>query len=221
MAVRRRRVHAAGRFTKGSHDMRLRFRWVVIAAIAASGALLAAGPSMSKVEEPAYEVVKKDGPYEIRGYGPMIVAEYTASGSRGSAAGDGFRAIANYIFGGNEARQKIAMTAPVLQEPEGQMGVGAWKVRFIMPRGWSMATLPRPSNGSVALKPVPARRFVVIRFSGFAGDSAIQSQLDLLKRYASGQKLETQGEPVLAFYDPPWTLPFLRRNEIMLELAPQ
>ncbi len=176
---------------------------------------------MSKVEQPAYELVKKDGPYEIRSYGPMIVAEYEASGSRGSAAGAGFRAIANYIFGGNAGSQKIAMTAPVLQEPEGDMGASPWKVRFIMPSGWSMATLPRPSNGAVSLRETPARRFVVIRYSGFAGESAIQQQLDLLKRYASGQKLATRGEPVLAFYDPPWTLPFLRRNEIMLELAPE
>jgi hypothetical protein len=101
------------------------------------------------------------------------------------------------------------------------MGANTWKVRFIMPRGWSMATLPRPSDGSVALQSIPAKRFVVVRYSGFAGESAIQQQLDLLKQYASGQKIATQGEPLLAFYDPPWTLPFLRRNEIMLELAPE
>jgi hypothetical protein len=178
---------------------------------------------MSKVEEPPYEIIKRESPFELRSYQPMIVAEFEATGSRGSAIREGFRAIANYIFGGNDARQKIAMTAPVLQEPQTsrQLNANEWKVRFVMPRGWSMENLPRPAKGSVALHSIPAKRFVVVRYSGFALDSAVQKELDLLRRYALEQKLTTQGEPILAFYDPPWTLPFLRRNEIMLELAPQ
>ena len=168
-----------------------------------------------------FEVVKRDGPFEVRRYQAMIVAEYETSGSRLSAIREGFRAIANYLFGANDAREKIAMTAPVLQKPKGRLGANAWTVRFIMPSSLSMATLPRPASGLVALRSIPAQRFVVIRYSGLAGDASVQRELDRLVRYATDQKLKTQGEPVLAFYDPPWTLPFLRRNEIMLELEPQ
>ncbi len=199
-------------------------------AAAAIVAALAAGPVLSRVEQPDYKVVEKDGPIEIRDYGPMIAAEATVEGERKPAIEEGFRLIAAYIFGKNEPRAKIEMTAPVEQEKaqkiamtapvtEQAKGQNLWTVRFIMPKEWTMQTLPAPSDPRVSLKPYPARRFAVITFSGIARDGAIAEKTEELRRFVEMRKLATVGEPVLAFYNPPWTLPFLRRNEIMLELA--
>jgi hypothetical protein len=201
--------------------------------IAAAGlvAAVAAGPVMSRVEQPDYKVVEKDGPIEIREYGPMIAAETTVEGERKPAIEEGFRLIAAYIFGKNEPSAKIEMTAPVEQEKARKIAMTApveqekartgnvWTVRFIMPREWTMKTLPAPSDPRVSLKPYPARRFLAITFSGVARDPTIAEKSDELRNYAAAHKLSSVGEPVLAFYNPPWTLPFLRRNEIMLELA--
>ncbi len=199
-----------------------------VAIILIAGA--AAGPLMSRVEQPEYKTEISNGPIEIRSYGPMIVAEAVVEGERKAAIGEGFRLIAAYIFGKNvphtkinmtapvqQQRQTIAMTAPVTQQAEGT----SWSVRFIMPKGWTMDTLPAPADPRVTLKPVPSRRFAVVTFSGFAGETAIKSKTEELRHYAAAHNLATTGEPLLAFYNPPWTLPFFRRNEIMLELNPE
>lgn len=188
-------------------------------------AAIVAGPIMSKVEEPPYRLIRRNEPFEIRAYPEMIVAEISEIGPRKAAISSGFRAIAGFIFGGNPAGQKIAMTAPVLQEPDSTTaperleGTASWKVRFIMPRNWSLQTLPQPANAAITLRAIPGEQFVVVRYSGLAGDVSVDSHLGRLRRYAAEQGLTTQGAPVLAFYDPPWTLPFLRRNEIMLALS--
>lgn len=182
---------------------------------------------MSQVEQPEYQILTAEGSLEIRSYGAMIAAEAEVQGK--SAINEGFRLIAAYIFGANktnvkiamtapvqqQSQETIAMTAPVTQQPEGT----AWAVRFIMPRSWTMETLPAANDARVSLKPIPAKRMVAIRFSGLANGALIQMKTGELRKYASEHKLKTIGEPLLAFYNPPWTLPFFRRNEIMLELA--
>ena len=199
--------------------------FVAILAIAAA----AAGPIMSRVEQPDYKVTMTNGAIEIRSYGPMIAAEAEVKGERKAAINEGFRLIAAYIFGANKPNAKIAMTAPVQQQstqkiamtaPVTQQSTGdSWTVRFIMPSSWTLEALPAPNDPRVTLKPVLAKRMLAIRFSGTANDSLIQSKTDELRRYAADKNLATTGEPLLAFYNPPWTLPFLRRNEVMLELA--
>ncbi len=184
---------------------------------------------MSRVEQPDYKVEKQDGSIEIRAYGPMIAAEAQVQGERKAAINEGFQLIAGYIFGKNEPQAKIAMTAPVEQQKSQKIAMTApvtqqgqensWTVRFIMPKSWTTQTLPVPSDPRVKIEPLPARRFLVVTFSGLARDAAIKSRTDELRQYATKYKLATVGEPVLAFYNPPWTLPMLRRNEIMLELA--
>ena len=184
---------------------------------------------MSRVEQPDYKVTMSDGAIELRAYGPMIAAEAEVKGERKAAINEGFSLIAGYIFGANTARSKIAMTAPVEQQsaqkiamtaPVTQQGeAGSWTVRFIMPSQWTIDTLPVPNDVRVALKPIPARRLLVIRFSGSAGDALIAQKSEELRRFAAEEKLRTTGEPTFAFYNPPWTLPFFRRNEIMLEVA--
>jgi hypothetical protein len=201
------------------------FLGVAIAAIAAA----AAGPIMSRVEQPKYAVTRSDGAIEIRDYGSMIAAEVELSGERRAAINEGFRLIAGYIFGANKPNAKIAMTAPVEQQAKQTIAMTApvtqqsrdrsWTVRFIMPKSWTMETLPTPTDDRVKLVPLPSKQMVVIRFSGVANDALIATKTSELRQYAADNKLSVRGEPVLAFYNPPWTLPFFRRNEIMLELT--
>ena len=199
--------------------------FVLILGIAA----IAAGPIMSMVEQPEYTVVTSKGAFEIREYGPMIAAEAEVAGERQAAIAEGFRIIAAYIFGANKPNAKIEMTAPVQQQREQTIAMtapvtqqgdgGKWKVRFIMPKTWTMETLPAPTDTRVRLIQLPAKKMVAFRFTWRATDSLIAEKTAELRKYVRAEKLVTVGEPLFAFYNPPWTLPFFRRNEIMLELA--
>ncbi len=183
---------------------------------------------MSQVEQPKYKVLETQGNIEIREYAPMIVAEVEVRGERMKALNQGFRLIADYIFGNNLSSTKVPMTAPVTQAagekiamtaPVTQDGSGdIWKVRFVMPQAYTLDTLPKPRNPAVHLISTPARRLVVIRFSGFNTEQNISSHRDKLLKYIAERGLSIDGQPTTAFYNPPWTLPFLRRNEIMVEL---
>ena len=181
---------------------------------------------MSQVEQPTYTVERADGVFEVRAYPPMIVAQVDMRGDRRTAIGAGFRMIAGYIFGGNAPNQKIAMTAPVLQQPAPQakgqpdQPTGAWTIRFVMPRRWSLETLPKPSDPRVTLLAQPAATFAVVRFSGLAGAATIATKTRALTAFIAAQGLHGEGAPILAFFNPPWTLPFLRRNEIMVAVKP-
>jgi effector-binding domain-containing protein len=187
------------------------------------------GTLMSQVEQPKYTVLESEGSIEVREYSPTIVAEVEVHGERMKALNQGFRLIADYIFGNNLSSKKVAMTAPVTQEagekiamtaPVTQAGsVDSWKVRFVMPSGYTLDSLPKPKNPEVRLLAVPARKAVVIRFSGFNTDKNIDSHRETLLKYIAEHHLTVAGASTTAFYNPPWTLPFLRRNEIMFELS--
>jgi hypothetical protein len=191
--------------------------WIGFAVLVlAAAAAIAAGPIMSRVEQPTYEVVETSGPIELRRYGPMIAAETPTTGERRPAIEEGFRRIAGYIFGGNADKSKIAMTAPVVQQSSGS---GEWTVGFIMPSQWSLDALPKPGDSRVRLVPIPPRRMIAITFSGSATTDLLDARTRELRAYAAAKGLKVAGEPVLAFYNPPWTLPILRRNEVLLALA--
>ncbi len=205
-------------------------------------ALLGNGSMAMAVEEPSYELMEKSGEFEIREYRPMIIADTVVEGDLDTASNRGFRLIAAYIFGDNTGqgadgrKEKIAMTAPVIvepgtrlamtapvsAEPQGSAGLQAnqWRVEFVMPSQYTMAALPRPRNPLVTLREVPATRYAVIRFSGFAGQEKVQQKTAQLMDWLHQRGLEPAGAPRLARYNPPWTLPFLRRNEVMLKLMP-
>ncbi len=187
------------------------------------------GPMASRVEQAKYEVVQSHDTIEIRQYAPMIVAEVETSGERKEAINQGFRMIADYIFGNNLSAQKVAMTAPVIQQssekitmttPVTQQAEGnAWKVRFVMPAQYTMDTLPKPNNSLVTLKQVEAKQFAVIRFSGTADTETLQEQEQKLMAFVEAEKLSPLSRPTYAFFNPPWTLPFFKRNEVMVEIA--
>ena len=186
------------------------------------------GPIVSNVEQPKYQVAESSGDIEIRDYAPMIVAEVDIPGERGDAIRKGFRIIADYIFGNNTTAQKVPMTAPVTQQdsekiamtaPVTQQGDGnRWRVRFIMPSNYTLETLPKPNSPAIELKEIAAKRYAVIRFSGMAGEDSLKRRTKELNEWVRTKNLTPVSEPVYAFYNPPWTLPFLRRNEVMVEI---
>lgn len=203
--------------------------WIIgIVAVLLLGAALW-GPIVSDVEHPKYTLVERSGAIEIRDYAPMIVAETEVKRDRREAISKGFRLIADYIFGNNTAAQKVPMTAPITQQdsekiamtaPVTQQGDGnTWRVRFIMPSKYTMETLPKPNNPAVVLKEIPGKRFAVIRFSGMGGKDSLDRHTKELQEFISATKLTPVSPPTYAFYNPPWTLPFLRRNEVMVETS--
>jgi DNA gyrase inhibitor GyrI len=176
---------------------------------------LSGSPAVA-VEEPAFRTVLKDGAFEIRDYPALTVAEVTVSGGQNEAASRGFRLLAGYIFGGNTRGQSIAMTAPVTQIAD----AGRWIVRFTMPRAYTLDTLPRPSDPAVRLTRLPAARVAAIRFSGLAGKADVAAKSADLVAAVKARRLHAVGALALAQYDPPWTPWFLRRNEVMVAVAP-
>ncbi|WP_315713230.1 MULTISPECIES: heme-binding protein [unclassified Bradyrhizobium] len=187
-----------------------------------AGAAIAAGPLMSRVEHPRYDVVSRDGDFEIRAYAPMIIAQAEVQGARKPAIEEGFRIIAGYIFGANRAKAKIAMTAPVQQQasatiaPADGVASDRWSISFVMPSSWTLQKLPPPEDARIKLTAVPAQRMVALTFSGSTSDGIIADKTRQLRDYAQRKGLTVAGSPLLAFYNPPWTLPVLRRNEVML-----
>jgi hypothetical protein len=194
-------------------------------------AILAAilwGPIVSNVEQARYDVVESHGNIEIRDYAPMIVAEVSVPGDRETAISAGFRKIAEYIFGNNVSSRKVAMTAPVTQKPSEKIamtapvtqqgGEGLWQVRFVMPSSHTMESLPKPSSPDVVLRELAGKRFAVIRFSGRAKTRRLEARTRDLHAFIENKQHQAISKPTYAFFNPPWTLPFLRRNEVMIEI---
>ena len=182
-------------------------------------------------ETPAYTVIKKlDDSTEVREYAPNLVAEVTVKGTRDSAINEGFRILANYIFGNNVSRQKIAMTSPVIQEQvsekiamtspvlQKEQADGSWTVTFVMPSSYTLETLPKAKNDAIKFTTTAKTTKAVLRFSGFANDSKISKMHQQLVQLLQDNKLPTTGKKSIAYYDDPFTLPWNRRNEVLVEL---
>ncbi len=203
-------------------------RRVVLAALLAATLF---GADAMAVEEPAFKTVLHDGAFEVRDYPALVVAEVTVSGDQKQAAYKGFRLLAGYIFGGNTRRQSIAMTAPVAQTPANETiamtapviqtgGADEWVVRFTMPSAYAMDTLPQPNDPKVHLRLVPPTRLAVLQFSGVANKDNVAAKTAELETLAVAHHLRAIGPVSLAQYNPPWTLWFMRRNEVMIPVAP-
>lgn len=180
-----------------------------------------------KVSEPSYLTLKTEGPITIRQYPTITVAQVEMNGDRYYSINYGFKLLANYIFGENKEKLKIAMTAPVMQTQVMTVNTDSknkkpednkWIIRFVMPANYDKTKLPEPNNLQVKLSTIAEKKYIVISFSGFNTETNLNSHLDELKNYINRHRLHTVGYPLYAFYNPPWILPFLRRNEIMLEL---
>jgi hypothetical protein len=187
-------------------------------------------PVAVAIEEPAYKLLLKDGDFEVRQYAPNLVAEVVVGGDLETASNRGFRLVAGYIFGGNRAvsavsaeagSERIAMTAPVVAVPEDRQnleGANRWRVQFVMPSKYTLATLPRPTNPAVVLREIPGHRTAVLRFSGFMNEAKVEGKAQELLVWLQARGLRAVGPPRLLRYDPPWTLPFMRRHEVVFDV---
>lgn len=180
------------------------------------------------IEEPKYEVIQTDGSFEIRKYTSMLVAETFVEGDMDEASNRGFRLIADFIFGNNQAvdsntSTKIAMTAPVTvesQNTESNMQYAKkWRIHFVMPSQFTLTNIPKPKNDAISLRELPSKFFLVHSYSGFNTIGRVQAKTDDTMEWAKHKSLKVIGTPQLSRYDPPWTLPMFRRNEIMVEVA--
>ncbi len=194
-----------------------------------SGLLFIPGAAMA-VEEPDYTVISQLEDFELRRYDPQLVAQTLVTGEQKDASNKGFKVLADFIFGNNTAPTggsgKISMTAPVKMQPSQEIAMtapvnmqqtdGKWRVRFVMPSQYTMQTLPKPNNPEVEIIEVPAQTYGVIKFSGFTGSSKVDDKTEELRTWMQSKNLTPTGDPELARYDTPWTLPFLRRNEVMI-----
>ena len=164
------------------------------------------------IEEPVYQVEKAWEPeqIEIRAYAPRIMAVTGMNEDSDS----GFRVLAGYIFGGNAEEQKIAMTAPVQQTMAGEK-----EMAFMMPAEYALKDLPQPEDQRVSFREAPAYTAAVIQFSGWASAEKADENWQQLLRFLTAEGIDITGEPTLNQYNPPWTLPFMRRNEIIVPVA--
>lgn len=186
-------------------------------------------------EEPKHTSERLTDRVELRHYGPRIAAETTVAAGQDEARNQGFRRLAGYIFGKNERDDSIAMTAPVVQAKAGQkiamtapvaqsaqatdVGEG-WVIRFFMPSKWTMESLPKPIDDRVRLAEVPAETFAVLQFSGDRSPRAVADRTAELVDMLRAKDIDVTGDASAWFYDPPWTLPFRRRNEIAIPVRP-
>lgn len=192
--------------------------------------LLIAGNAMA-IEEPKYTVLEQEKPFELRAYAPKIIAETLVSGDLDDASSAGFRLIADYIFGNNTLAsgesEEISMTAPVTVEAKSEKismtapvtmaeADGKWAMHFVMPSQYTLETLPKPNNPAVSLRALPSKNYAVIRFSWFASEEKVAKKTAELLAWMKSKNIMPTGKAELARYNPPWTLPFLRRNEVMI-----
>ena len=192
-------------------------------------ALIGVCPAMA-IEEPGYEVVRKADGYELRRYAGYCVAETEVAGSQSDAGNAGFRILAKYIFGANQSQQSIAMTAPVVQAPSETIEMtapvtqqpgatpGTYIVQFAMPSKYSLQTLPKPNDAQVRLRQLPDRLVAVRAYRGGWSLARYDTELAALREAMQRDGLIAISAPQWARYNSPFSLPFMRRNEIWLEI---
>lgn len=198
-------------------------------------AMLLAGGTAMAIEEPSYQVVRTYPVFELRQYAAYVVAETEVQGDFDKVGSQAFRILADYIFGNNESKTKMAMTAPVNQRaaggekiamtaPVGQRpggsGADRYLLSFVMPSSYSLDALPKPKDPRVTLRPEPAKLMAVRRYSGRWTLSNYEKNRRILLMALDEAKLEAIGAPLYARYNPPFTPWFLRRNEVMIEVSP-
>jgi len=197
-------------------------RIIVVVAIIIIGSM-----DTMAIEEAKYKVLEKDKKFEIRDYSPHILAEIIVEGDLEEAGNKAFNRLFRYISGDNRSRKKVAMTAPVSQQPMGEKikmtaPVGQrrvrekWAVSFIMPASYTLKTLPEPEDQNITLRQVPAQRMAAVRYSGFWSEKRYLRYKLELESWIHHRNLTIVGDPIWARYNPPFTPWFLRRNEILI-----
>lgn len=191
--------------------------------------LLLAGNAMA-IEEAKYNVLREEDGFELRQYESHILAETAVDGAFEDAGNEAFGRLFKYISGNNKQQRKVAMTAPVGQEPSSQkiemtspVGQqkqdGKWVVSFMMPASFTLETTPEPKDPAVSIREVPARLIAAVRYSGFWSEKNYRRNLEKLQYWMVHNHLTPSGEPIWARYNPPFMPWFLRRNEILIPVA--
>ena len=188
----------------------------------------------SGYEQPAYDVVESlENGVEIRRYQPRVVAEVSVptSADEGDASGRAFRILAAYIFGENRSGDDISMTAPVeISEPSEKIGMTApvaieeggedgMRMRFFLPTEYTLDNAPRPNDPRVELRELPAETIAALRFSDPFVRRDTTAAEKKLRQALEQSEWQAVGAPVALYYDPPWTIPFLRRNEVAISVS--
>jgi hypothetical protein len=171
------------------------------------------GTVRGEYESAPYQVVRASGKFELRDYPALTVVQTTmAPGSNGS---DGsFNRLFRFITGGNEAKEKIAMTTPVFMSG----GDTNATMAFVMPSRMKTGEVPKPSDRSVTVRELAGGRFAVLRYSGGRNTKNEAESLERLRSWMKTEGLRELSPPVYGYFDPPWTPAFLRRNEVMLRV---
>jgi len=180
-------------------------------------------------DEPNYQVLNDYGHIQIRQYPALVVAQTEVTADYKNSSSKGFQRLAGYIFGDNKKQQKMAMTAPVIQEQEAEaMAMTApviqqksgtvWLMAFVLPSNYSVATAPVPLDTAVIIKEIPGKKVAVLRYSGNLSEQCIEEKSEELQNWLSEQGYKAISPSRSAAYDPPWTLPFLRRNEVHIDI---
>lgn len=181
------------------------------------------------IEKAKYQVIEKQGKLEIRQYEAQIVAETIVDADFDDAGNIAFRRLFNYISGENRKKESIAMTAPVNQKSSSQKIAmtapvnqqkteGNYVVSFLMPSKYTMEILPEPLDPSVRLRQIPARKIAAVRYSGSWSRKRYEAKKTLLEEFIRNKGLQITGQDIFARYDPPFQIPFLRRNEVLFEV---
>jgi hypothetical protein len=192
--------------------------------------VIAAGSTMA-IEEAGYRVITSEKPFEVRDYTPHIVAETIVETNLEDAGNAAFNILFGYISGENRSRSKIAMTAPVSQQPKGERiamtapvgqqpieGKNAWSVTFMMPSGYTLDSLPVPNHPAITIRQVPPQRMAVVRYAGFWNEKGYRENEIKLEAWIRDKGYGIIGDPVWARYNPPFTPWFFRRNEILIPI---
>ncbi len=187
--------------------------------------------SVRGIEHPKYTVLKKQGGYEMREYHPFLAAEVVVKGTQKESLRAGFKILFDYISGNNRSRESLKMTAPVTQQPAEmsariamtapvmqEQGEDAYIVSFMLPGTYTSDTVPVPLDQSVSIVKKERKKVAVLRFSGYATEEKIKNKQGRLKELLQKDGYQTGASFHLALYDPPWTPPFMRRNEVMFEI---
>jgi len=192
--------------------MQMKKLLIAIAASVAIGIFWFVSTSRATTRTPGYKVIRTDGRFEIRDYPELVVAKAAMEGDEMNRS---FGQLFRFITGGNASGEKIEMTAPVL--------INALKnkksMSFIMPEKAVAKGLPKPADDRVSLGKMDSARYAVIRFGGRRSAANDEKATKLLKTWLAEQKIAENGDPIFAYYDPPWTPVFLRRNEVMIQIG--
>jgi hypothetical protein len=185
------------------------------------------------VETLSYAVTEKKGDYEIRQYEPYIAMQTEVEGDSSEALNAGFRILANYIFGGNVAQQKVAMTAPVMEsqavstkvsmtapvmEQKSSDDNGKRIITFTAPKEYTVDTLPKPNSDKIKFVQVPNKKYAVHKFTWYYTANRVEEKKKYLLELLAKDNVKVLGEPMFAGYNGPGTMPFLMRNEILVEV---